>query len=219
MVVRKCEYQDCAWSLETDDLVTYVELLKIHVNANHATAPNNSSKPEKAKRPELGSDVSDEDWSYFISRWKEYKKATNLQGDEEIVSQLMECCTEQLRRDHHRTYLTAEQTNAATEDTRLDEIKKIAVSKKNVTVNRVKLGTMKQDRGEAVRKFAGRVRSLAAVSGYSVKCSRAGCNTEVSYTNQVITDTIIKGLADTEIQRDVLSHVDADKCALDTFLV
>ena len=57
--------------METDDLVTYVELLKIHVNANHATAPNNSSKPEKAKRPELGSDVSDEDWSYFISRWKD----------------------------------------------------------------------------------------------------------------------------------------------------
>ena len=127
MVLRKCEYQDCTWSVETDNLETYVELLKIHTQANHAAqvaANNASSKAEKAKRPELGSDVSEEDWSYFISRWKEYKKATNLKGDD-IISQLMECCTEQLRRDHHKTYLTAEQTDAAREDTRMESLRRL----------------------------------------------------------------------------------------------
>ena len=127
MVLRKWEYQaqGCAWSVTTENLETYVELLKLHMQANHAqVAANSSSKTEKAKRPELGSDISEEDWSYFKSRWKEYKKATNLKG-EDIISQLMECCTEQLRRDHHKTYLTAEQTDAAREDTRLESLRRL----------------------------------------------------------------------------------------------
>ena len=36
--------------------------------------------------------------------------------------------------------------------------------------------------GEPIRKFSGRVRSLASVSGYSVKCPKDGCYTNVSYT-------------------------------------
>ena len=51
-----------------------------------------------------------------------------------------------------------------------------------------------------MRKFAGRVRSLASVSGYTVKSGA----TDVSYTEAVIRDQVIFGLADMEIQRDVL---------------
>ena len=50
-------------------------------------------KPEKAKRPEMASEMSDEDWAYFVSRWEDYKKATALKGDE-VIMQLMECCCE-----------------------------------------------------------------------------------------------------------------------------
>ena len=61
MVLRKWEYQaqGCAWSVTTENLETYVELLKLHMQANHAqVAANSSSKTEKAKRLELGSDIS-----------------------------------------------------------------------------------------------------------------------------------------------------------------
>ena len=124
---------------------------------------------EKAKRPELSSDISDEDWSYFISRWTQYKKATGISGDD-IVTQLMECCSERLRRDHHRTFSGG--ATVLTEASVLAELKQITVCKRNKAVNRVKLSTMKQDRGEPVRKFAGRVRSLAAVSSYSSSAPR-----------------------------------------------
>ena len=62
------------------------------------------------------------------------------------------------------------------------------------------------------------MRSLASVSGYSVKCPREGCNTNVSYTEQVIQDQVIIGLADTEIQRDVLSHADGDNMDLEALV-
>ena len=213
MVVYTCEFGRCEWKLDTDNLETYATLYKIHVSATHAQ-PTSNAKAEKAKRPELASDVSDEDWSYFTSRWDHYKKAANVTGDD-VVTQLMECCNEQLRREHHRTFSGA---GATTEDALLAELKQIAVSKRNKAVNRVKLGQMKQDRGEPIRKFSGRVRSLASVSGYAVKCSKAGCNTNVSYTEQVIQDQVIIGLADTEIQRDVLSHADGDNMDLEALI-
>ena len=90
--------------------------------------------------------------------------------------------------------------------------------KRNKAVNRVKLSTLKQDKGEPVRKFAGRVRSLAAVNGYSIKCTNAECGRDVSYTEAVIMDQLIAGLADTEIQKDVLSHTGADTWDLEKLL-
>ena len=105
MAPKKCEYGDCTWTCDTENLETYLGLYKLHIEALHKTAQG-STKVEKAKRPELASEVSDEDWAYFISRWKEYKKATNLTSVAEILTQLMECCCEQLRRDHHRMFLS-----------------------------------------------------------------------------------------------------------------
>ena len=209
-----CEYDDCNWEVKTENLEQYITLLKMHVDARHKQHAA-SSKAEKAKRPELTSEVSDEDWSYFTSRWAQYKKATGLTG-EDIVTQLLECCNEQLRRDHHRTFSGATETND--EKTVIAQLKQIAVCKRNLAVNRVKVGTLVQDRGEPVRKFAGRVKSLAAVSGYTVKCSKVDCNTDVSYQEPVVTDQVIRGLGDSEIQRDVLSHTDSDTMDLEALL-
>ena len=94
-----CEFEGCGWKLETDNLEHYISLLKIHVDARHKQQTV-SAKAEKAKRPELTSDVSEEDWTYFESRWKHYKKACGLTA-EDTVTQLLECCNEGLRRDHH----------------------------------------------------------------------------------------------------------------------
>ena len=111
MVVHKCEFGDCQWEQDTDNLETYATLYKIHVSAVHTQPqPTSNAKAEKAKRPELLADVSDEDWAYFISRWEHYKKAANVTNDN-VVTQLMECCNEQLRREHHRTFSDAGATS------------------------------------------------------------------------------------------------------------
>ena len=69
-----------------------------------------------------------------------------------------------------------------------------------------------------MRKFVGRVKSLAAVIGYTIKCSKDGCNTDVSYQEAMVTDQLIRGLADSEIQKDVLNHTDSDTMNLETLL-
>ena len=71
-------------------------------------------------------------------------------------------------------------------------------------MNRVKLNTLKQDKGKLIRRFAGRIRSLATVSKYTLRCG--SCKSEVSNTDEVIKDQVIAGVADPEMQKDVLSH-------------
>ena len=219
--ILKCEFQECSWKSEKAEIGICLRLLEIHISAKHApvknppvSASHANAKPEKAKRPEMAAEVSDEDWAYFLSRWDEYKRATALTGDD-VVIQLMECCSEELRRDHHRTFPKVE-GDTATESSRLLQLKQLAVRKKNRAVNRVKLGTMKQDKGEPVRKFCGRVRSLATVSEYTVQCT--ACQVPVPYTEAVIMDQVITGLADTEIQKDVLSHPDQATMNLEKLL-
>ena len=179
-----CEYPDCPgpWKSPEGELDTVVKLLEMHFKSKHISSSQSSkqssAKAEKAKRPEIAAEMTDEDWNYFLCRWEAYKKATCL-GGEEVVLQLMECCCEQLRRDHHRNYPSNK--NQATESSCLAQIKQIAVRAKNRAVNRVKLNTLRQDKGEPVRKFAGRIRSLATVSDYSVDCTQ--CKLPVTYTD------------------------------------
>ena len=72
--------------------------------------------------------------------------------------------------------------------------------------------------GEPIRKFAGRVRSLTTVNGYSVKHSNDEWGCDVSYTEAVIMDQLIAGLTDMEIQKDILSHTEADTWDLEKLL-
>ena len=59
----------------------------------------------------------------------------------------------------------------------LKELRSIAVKKQNIIVKRIKLTSLQQDHGESVRKFSGQVRSLAAVSKFSVKGRGLQCHT------------------------------------------
>ena len=84
----KCEYDNCQWISAKGCLSDIIKLYEFHMKVKHSSVQN-VSKPEKAKRPELLADTSDEDWVYFKARWEEYKKATGLSGDDLII-QLME---------------------------------------------------------------------------------------------------------------------------------
>ena len=210
---ENCEFKGCEKKFTFTNVSDYVELMKAHNAAKHnGGGANSSTKPEKAKRPELSGEVSDEDWAYFCARFEQYKDACKLTKTEDIVTQLLECASDQIRRDHHRTYSGA---GTRDEKTILEQLKTIAVKKQNIAVNRMKLGSMKQGHGEPVRKFAGRVRSLATVCEYTVKCTREDCNL-ITYAEEAIVDQVIRGLANTEIQKDVLG---SEKTNLEKLLI
>ena len=83
----------------------------MHFTPKHISAPQTSKsaavKPEKAKRPEMSADMSDEDWGYFVHRWEAYKKATGLEG-EEIVLQKMDVSVNGLLQNWNWLFFNAE---------------------------------------------------------------------------------------------------------------
>ena len=76
-----CEVEGCTWKSAKGALTDIVKLYEIHLKVKHSNSQN-ASKPEKAKRPELAAEMSDEDWVYFKARWADYKRATGISGDD-----------------------------------------------------------------------------------------------------------------------------------------
>ena len=86
-----CEYSDCKWVSKKAPIEVCLSLLQIHIKANHSGVADSKPsppavKPEKAKRPEIAAEMSDEDWAYFFSRWEDYKKVTGLQGEDIVCN-------------------------------------------------------------------------------------------------------------------------------------
>ena len=83
-------------------------------------------------------------------------------------------------------------------------------------MTRKNLHELKQQHGEPIRKFAGRVRSLAVIAEYEVECQ---CKKMVQYSDLVIKDQVIAGISNVEIKEAVLSHADVNAWTLDKLVV
>ena len=155
-----------------------VSLIELHARTAHpptATEEPTTGKAEKVRRPVISSQGTNEDWSYFNSRWLEYKAATKIAGAD-IVYQLLETCDESLRKDLTRCYGTLV---GETEDNVLKFIKTLAIRPENIMVARVKLQNLHQERDEPVRSFVARLRGQAGVCNFS-KTKQCQCSQNVS---------------------------------------
>ena len=85
----------------------------------------------------------------------------------------------------------------------LAEIEMLAVRGETQLICRVNLRSMTQDHQEDIRHYSARVKGQAALCNYVIKCT--GCEAAVSYADDEIRDQICTGLADPDIQRDVLA--------------
>ena len=205
-----CPAPNCTakWPSNTDPEVL-VRLIDLHSRTAHPiatpeTAPTAAgAKAEKVKRPVISSSGTSEEWSYFQQRWKEYKLATRLTGSD-IIYQLLECCDETLRKDLSRSF---SDLTSSTEETLLNNIKTLAIRQENVMVARMQLQQMRQDRDEAARSFAARIKGQAGVCQFDIKCA---CGKILSYSDQMIRDTLIIGLADDDIRLDLLGRSDEE---------
>ena len=98
----KCPFEGCTYEIGgAVDASVMVQLLQMHEAATHAR-PSVSVTAEKVRRPCVSTGGTSEDWSYFTTRWAEYKDAIHL-TDRNCVTQLLECCEETLRRDLTRS--------------------------------------------------------------------------------------------------------------------
>ena len=156
---------------------------------------------KKVKRPSISSAGTSEEWGYFVLRWGDYVTATRCQGPDRIL-QLLECCDEQLRRDLTRN--AGGTLSGRTEEAVLEAIRNLAVREENPMVARVALHNMKQDREEFVRAFGARLRGQASMCRFVKVCT--GCGADVNFSEENVADVLCRGLADPEIQQDLLAR-------------
>ena len=194
------------------------KLVELHLQSEHKLEIGKpekgggaKNKMDKIRRPEVGPDMSNDKWAYFLTRWETYKTACGLK-DDDVTGQLMECMLEGVREDHYRQFGGAKVESG---EVLLEQVKQVAVPKSNRAVQRDSLNSVRQERGEGVRKFCGRIRAVALVCEYEVEC---GCSKKNSYMDCVIKDKVIAGLGDGEIKTEVLSHREVNKWTLKELL-
>ena len=195
----ECPYPDCAYSVaEGTDPAVIAALLNGHMLV-HSQAKR--AKPTPVRRPEISAGGTTEGWHYFLTRWRAYSLAVHLAGAE-IPVQLLKCLDPKLRRDVTRNMVGPTPIEKHTEEELLAAIKALAVRDENPKVARVALSRMVQDRGEPIRSFAARLRGQAEVCMFTMKC--AGCDVVNNQGEQRVADQLCVGLADPDIQEDLL---------------
>ena len=187
-----CPLPDCTF--ETEDYSR-----QRHTHKYKHSSPSQSHKTEKIRRPTISIGGSSEEWTYFLTRWQDYAEATNIDGKEKVI-QLLECCDDNLRKDLTRCAGGSLASKPITEV--MAAIKKLAVREESTMVARVELHNMQQDRDEPIRNFGARLRGQAGVCKFTTKCPN--CDGNVDYTEHIIRDVLTRGLADQDIQLDLL---------------
>ena len=204
-----CGYPGCTYT--TGDLGTNAAAAALnshtvwHANMQSMLTP---AKMEKVPRPTIDSSCTTEEWSYFESRWNEYKNATQLK-QQDITSQLLACCTDPLRRDLYRTHGSQ---LGDTEQKILSDIRNLTVQEENTMVARVTLSNMRQDDAEKIPQFIARLKVQANTCKYTATSQCSGCQEQVThnYMDEMVRDVLIKGITDSDIRQDILGEMKQD---------
>ena len=77
-------------------------------------------------------------------------------------------------------------------------------------VARVALSNMRQGHEEPIRSFYARIKGRADTCKYEMKCTNAECNRINDFTEKIIRNVIARGIADQEIQLDLLGEKNQD---------
>ena len=205
----KCPIVGCEFeTAEAEDGAIIAALLNLHASSHAASthaATAQATQAEKLKRPTISSAGSSEEWAYFETRWDEYRRGTKLTGGD-VVVQLLECCSDELRKDLIRA--AGGSLSGKPEQDVLTAIKMLAVRKENTMVARAALHNMRQDRDEAIRSFGARIKGQAGICNYVTQCP--SCAADINYTDAILRDVLSRGIADQEIQLDVLGDQNQD---------
>ena len=90
----------------------------------------------------------------------------------------------------------------------IEAIRKLAVREENTMVARFTLHQMAQDTDEPVRNFGARIKGQANVCNYSTEYQN--CNHNIDYTDEILSDVLVRCPADTEIQLQLLGDKNQD---------
>ena len=84
----------------------------------------------------------------------------------------------------------------------MSAIRKLAVWEESTVVAQVQLHNIHQDRNEMIRSFCAHLRSQAGICKFTTQCP--SCDTDINYTEHILCNVLTHGLANSEIQLDLL---------------
>ena len=93
MPSHNCPFPFCTYATTDISDALAATMLTIHASGMHTAAGPTaasvdiarSAPVEKVKRPTIAAAGSNEDWSYFQSRWTDYTEATKVTGKDRVI--------------------------------------------------------------------------------------------------------------------------------------
>ena len=204
--VKECDYKKPAGLPNYDTVYKDIEMHLQYFHMDIRPPPQQPTvgagpKADKLPRPTIGEGATDSDWVFFSDQWLRYKRSTGLSG-QSAVDQLWACLNDTLAR---AVYDSGENNNSD-EGKLMESIKKLAVRAQNKLVNVTNFLGMGQDRDETAGAFTARLKGQGAVCDFVVECSISTCKNKTSYADKMIAHQLVRGLADPEVQEQVLGH-------------
>ena len=90
-----CQFPDCGHKVTHASEAVALEMFKSHRVSHERAAGGQKLSP--IPRPELGLDVSEEDYCSFLVTWKNWKRVSPISQDE-YADQLFQCCGKDLEK-------------------------------------------------------------------------------------------------------------------------
>ena len=212
----QCPIEGCDWQTQDLDAAFAAGLtpaLQIHDRTVHATPAPATPQKLKLDPPTVSAGCDPDQWSAFTRQWDMYKVGMAI-TDNVLPTALFYCCNTDLRTDIMRDLRQDVATMA--EGDLLAAIKRLAVKDESILVHRIKLNKLTQSPGTGVRTFLANLRGQASLCQYKATCKVVGCTHVFDYSDEIIKDNLIRGIADPEIMSDLLGDPKTDRTLEET---
>lgn len=217
MPVESCPAEDCEFKTNDYPVEYALDALRLHIQVRHPATlpvgavgglPAQTPKREKMKRPVLpmtGQSCDPQVFEFFIQKWESFKRSTNIQPNE-ANDLFRDCLPEDVQFIVHSTY--GKDVALQSEKDLIENVKALVVMSKSRVAAVVEMKAIKQQPEERAESFLAKLMSAGRRIGFKKKkkCTKAGCNEEieVDFTDDIIRDDFIAGLADDEIRGELM---------------
>ncbi|CAG2234961.1 unnamed protein product [Mytilus edulis] len=216
MPVLQSPIDGCNWKSQDLDEAFAAALttaLQIHDRTVHPPLAQPSTHKLKLDPPTIAAGCDPDQWSAFTRQWKMYKAGMAI-TDNVLPTALFYCCDTNLRTDIMRD-LQGDVASMIETDL-LKAIKRLAVKEESTLVQRIKLNRMTQSPGSNIRTFLASLRGQASLCQYKATCKELGCNHIFDYSDEIIKENLVRGIADPEIMSDLLGDSMNDRTLEET---
>ena len=152
-------------------------------------------------RPSIDIGVSLEAWNVFTRLWQMLRQGSDI-NKASATAQLFQCASQSLGDSLLKS--DAEIVSKPLQEL-LSAMHRLAVIPVATGVLRSDLMQMRQLKNETFCAFAARVRGKADTCAFTIDCT---CGLKINYTDHMIRDTLLNGIADDEIRRKILGSAD-----------